>query len=59
MPFSIWESATQNRYHAESNPTQLNSMELDGGAGPTTRADESSDPYPTYTKIEKALSKVD
>ena len=28
MPLSMWESATQNRYHAESNPTQLNSMEL-------------------------------
>ena len=28
MPLSMWESATQNRYYAESNPTQLNSMEL-------------------------------
>ena len=28
MPLSMWESATQNRYHAESNATQLNSMEL-------------------------------
>ena len=50
MPLSMWESATQNRYHAESNPTQLNSMELDGGAGPTTRADQSSDPHPHLYK---------
>ena len=28
MPLSMWEYATHNSYHAESNPTQLNSMEL-------------------------------
>ena len=60
MPFSIWESTTQNRYHAESNPTQLNSMELDGGAGPTTMADQSRDHHAhLYKKIEKTLVKVD
>ena len=50
MPLSMWESATQNRYHAESNPTQLNSMELDGGAGPTTMADQSRDHHPHLHK---------
>ena len=58
MPFSIWESAMQNRYHAESNPTQLNSMELDGGArvqqqgriNPATLT-------PTYTKNRKSIIK--
>ena len=50
MPLSMWESATQNRYHAESNPTQLNSMELDGGAGPTTMADQYKDHHPHLYK---------
>ena len=50
MPLSMWESATQNSYHAESNPTQLNSMELDGGAGPTTMAGQSKDHHPHLYK---------
>ena len=57
MPFSIWESATQSRYHT-TNRIQRSStpMELDGGAGPTNRADQSRDPHPhLHNKTEKTL----
>ena len=64
MQLSMWESATQNSYHAESNPTQLNSMELAqlNGArrrrGPNNDGGSIQGPSPPPTqKNRKNISK--